>query len=214
MNEYEKRIKEIIEELDEQSRALLAAEHGNYPLATSMFRRCKSLAKSIAEYINIVPLPDRLNAVNEPENWDSASANPLISVVDRILEEETGTTLIFLSVALPVRPNYFLDRDKTDTAKYADEFAEACRVDLREYFRLHPRPPYDCPVDISITSVYTARRELRDYDNTVIKGLIDAIAIYLLHDDSPEEYRLHMSAEIGDRIGTVIRISPIVAGEK
>lgn len=119
--------------------------------------------------------------------------------------EEGGILCITLPYRLPkkenvhyfagIQPNIYLSFQKC----LEKEFSNG-------KFRIH-----DKRAAIVITSIYRQRsNNILDYDNMIIKPYIDAISMYMLVDDSPDYYSLHMNFRFSEENDyTEIRVMPI-----
>lgn len=135
-------------------------------------------------------------AVDEDSISDNDGA--LLNDIKRkaVLTCDNGVITIILPLALPSRNK---DAKKYSFTYYRNTYYKLLQPLLMGYYR------YEDAVDIKIIQMAPANK-LRDYDDMEPKMLIDALASFLLKDDSPMYYDLSFSYEISNNIGTKIEI--------
>lgn len=122
-------------------------------------------------------------------------------LVNAEVAEEGAVVHIVLNCLLPKRFKNGALRDlESEYITYADAINRA--------FARHNIPKYTEKVVICFRHIYTSEKEMLDNDNIEIKTAVDAIALNILHDDSPAHCSFYMDYGMGEYRHTEIDIVP------
>lgn len=95
-----------------------------------------------------------------------------------------------------------------DNAGY-EEYNDAVYRFLQDH-GIMEYPRYHQKVWMAFTQHYVERKRMLDVDNMETKPFIDAISMYLMEDDSPEQCAIILDGKLDDREYLEIRISSYV----